>query len=117
MLKNKYKYRKQINMKDCGVATLATVLDNYGTYHSLIERKGGLFLGSNKIIDLTPKIRKFLNFLFLFLIIANIIMDLYFVGKIDYKNVVWMTITIFFYKQNKINEATYHKLVSGPFFF
>lgn len=37
MLKNKFKYRKQINMKDCGVAALATVLDNYGTYHSLVE--------------------------------------------------------------------------------
>lgn len=63
--------------------------------------KGGVFLGSNKIIDLTPKIRKFLNFLFLFLIIANIIMDLYFVGKIDYGNIVWMTITMFFINKIK----------------
>ena len=51
---------------------------------------------SNKIVDLTQKIRKFLNFLFLFLIIANIIMDLYFVGKIDYGNIVWMIIVMLF---------------------
>lgn len=49
-----------------------------------------------KIKDLTQKIRKFLNFLFLFLIIANIIMDLYFVGKIDYGNIVWMIIVMLF---------------------
>lgn len=51
---------------------------------------------SNKIVDLTQKIGKFLNFLFLFLIIANIIMDLYFVGKIDYGNIVWMIIVMLF---------------------
>jgi len=53
-------------------------------------------LSSNKFVDLTQKIGKFLNFIFLFLIIANIIMDLYFVGKIDYENIAWMIFVMLF---------------------
>lgn len=37
MLRNKYKYREQINMADCGVAALAMLLENYNSYHSSSE--------------------------------------------------------------------------------
>lgn len=49
MIFRKYKYRSQINEKDCGVAALGMILDNYRRwpYPSLSvwqeDRWGGLF--------------------------------------------------------------------------
>lgn len=37
-----------------------------------------------------------LRILFVLLIVANISMDLYFLGSVDYKNIKWMIVTLVF---------------------
>ena len=37
-----------------------------------------------------------LRILFVLLIVANILMDLYFLGSVDYKNIKWMIVTLVF---------------------
>ncbi|AMB93589.1 hypothetical protein CYJ28_07200 [Aerococcus sanguinicola] len=53
-----------------------------------------MILKSNKNIDISSKILTCLNFLFVILIIANILMDLYFGDRIDYGNIIWLGIAL-----------------------
>ncbi|MBO0467828.1 hypothetical protein JZO73_09825 [Enterococcus plantarum] len=51
---------------------------------------------NSSIIDLSPKILKLVTFLFIFLIIGNILMDLIYKKDIDTGNIFWMIILLFF---------------------
>jgi len=47
-------------------------------------------------IDLTDKIKVFLNILFIGLILFNIIVDLSYSSSIDYGNIIWMVVAMVF---------------------
>lgn len=53
-------------------------------------------MAKNTLINLTPLIRKILNFLFIILIIFDVVSDLHFFGKLDYGNIIWKIAAIFF---------------------
>lgn len=55
----------------------------------------------SNIINLTPIVGKVLIFIFIILIIFDIVMDLHFIGKIDYGNIIWKIVAFFFINKIK----------------
>lgn len=51
---------------------------------------------AKQVKDISAKIGVFLNYLFSLLIFANIAMDLYFVGQINYGPIVFLVIALIF---------------------
>ncbi|WP_270371711.1 hypothetical protein, partial [Aerococcus urinaeequi] len=58
--------------------------------------KENLIKVDSNIINLTPIVGKVLIFIFIILIIFDIVMDLHFIGKIDYGNIIWKIVALFF---------------------
>ncbi len=53
-------------------------------------------MDETNLINLTPAIGKILNFVFIILIIFDVVTDLHFFGKLDYGNILWKVVTLFF---------------------
>ncbi|OOL81666.1 hypothetical protein BWX42_08155 [Dolosigranulum pigrum] len=96
-----YKYQLIYNIIVVGVTALAgaTALgDGMDTKIPKIRRKNKRNYGEKQMSNTEngSKIIFTLRILFVLLIVANISMDLYFLGSVDYKNIKWMIVTLVF---------------------
>ncbi|WP_270371659.1 hypothetical protein [Aerococcus urinaeequi] len=65
-------------------------------FYNTVGFKENLIKVDSNIINLTPIVGKVLIFIFIILIIFDIVMDLHFIGKIDYGNIIWKIVALFF---------------------
>ncbi|MFW3362907.1 hypothetical protein ACN2A0_09775 [Aerococcus viridans] len=70
-------------------------------FYNTVGFKENLIMVDSNIINLTPIVGKVLTFIFIILIIFDIVMDLHFIGKIDYGNIIWKIVALFFINKIK----------------
>ncbi|MGH2110934.1 hypothetical protein [Aerococcus urinaeequi] len=70
-------------------------------FYNTVGFKENLIMVDSNIINLTPIVGKVLIFIFIILIIFDIVMDLHFIGKIDYGNIIWKIVALFFINKIK----------------
>lgn len=63
-------------------------------FYNTVGFKENLIMVDSNIINLTPIVGKVLIFIFIILIIFDIVMDLHFIGKIDYGNIIWKIVAL-----------------------